>query len=807
MFPSEFSKDGYNKSFIEKCVKSAMSIPDKEVSVPKVTDLFNECLLSERLETISWNRKAYLESKSYADTMNQLDILELDMVDDTGVVFKEYSIDFKKELTELREILEKTSEFFLYDIDSSYKYLLAFFHLSAKAVFNPDNNNLNNLVFRKSKSLENLYSIGRVPFFRMNSRTRKNEGYSWFNICNPFALDSLRRVILNTAIERNRFSRIPALRSLRVSILEDQTLRAFTRFTSYQDFSSYKVELNRHNSEIISVPYYKLSSIEAVKPLRLFEKTVTYIHKRLTDSKVITSSEEFMLNVLFIGHTEESFDEHKKYDDRELCDWIYAVLAWYNRSFDKNEYPYLNLSVTQLLNDGDFSSSLGTKNNRRKSFRGNYSLHKFTMKIKTIDYQSEFYFSTSMLKRYCHDNDLIFIIDCPWLTVESYDLKKDVSLGMYSRRINNLNSISANKSDWLDSGQQTIMQELDTQFNRITSSDSNMHGDISRVFRDKVLTDIKSFISDGQAKHRKELYVFTSERDGVDYSYLGSYPLTRKELYGGKCFTISMFSNVIPSRLKVAQRMVPFVIKLWSVLKYISISYACTIFRDSIAEIIDGYIKCPEQYFELLRDIFIIIEPSQSLKEATVSVRFSERIAILFREMGINREDSDRIKKKLYDLTFNFIYSLYTEAVFSEHDDFGDNYIKTGFEMNLTSNARNVNAMIFIHEYCKAVTNHQTDHYTLYWKKQYNSMYYEDKNYFHEFFMDKELYSILLDTLENNDYLSIGTVAMLNKSNAIYHSPAMAYHLMKNIISAYEMTEMEHQNIVQNTRHAIEQLK
>ena len=127
--------------------------------------------------------------------------------------------------------------------------------------------------------------------------------------------------------------------------------------------------------------------------------------------------------------------------------------------------------------------------------------------------------------------------------------------------------------------------------------------------------------------------------------------------------------------------------------------------------------------------------------------------------------------------------------------------------MNLTSTARNVNDMLFIYEYHKAVANRETDRYTVNWKKRYNSAYCEDKNYVHEFFMDKELYSILLHNLEYNDSLNIGALAMLNRSNRIYHTPAMAHRLMKNIVSAYEAAQLDYYRIVQNVRHAIKQLK
>ena len=71
IFPSEFSKGGYNRSFIEKCIDAAMRIPDNEATERRIAELFNQYLLSDRLETHSWNRKAYLASNVYLKMLEQ----------------------------------------------------------------------------------------------------------------------------------------------------------------------------------------------------------------------------------------------------------------------------------------------------------------------------------------------------------------------------------------------------------------------------------------------------------------------------------------------------------------------------------------------------------------------------------------------------------------------------------------------------------------------------------------------------------------------------------------------------------------
>ena len=103
-------------------------------------------------------------------------IPDLDMLNDAGDNYEEYTIDFEEELRKLKAALEKLPEDTLFDMNDSYDYLDEFLHISAKAVFNPDNNNLNNLVFRKSQTLDALYSIGRMPFVRGKAGKRCQEG-------------------------------------------------------------------------------------------------------------------------------------------------------------------------------------------------------------------------------------------------------------------------------------------------------------------------------------------------------------------------------------------------------------------------------------------------------------------------------------------------------------------------------------------------------------------------------------------------------------------------------------------------------
>ena len=58
-FPSEFSKDGYNRSFIEKFIDAAMCIPDSEATERRI-NIFNIRQLSENVGAVGYYGTGYV---------------------------------------------------------------------------------------------------------------------------------------------------------------------------------------------------------------------------------------------------------------------------------------------------------------------------------------------------------------------------------------------------------------------------------------------------------------------------------------------------------------------------------------------------------------------------------------------------------------------------------------------------------------------------------------------------------------------------------------------------------------------------
>lgn len=822
---SEVKDNGYNRSNLSKILLSSLghikdfsdkeeffenAVSDFETLCP-INSIDDDCAdpKTKQSKTFSFTIYSSCSEKILSDEdlyCNDLDITSIRMSNDDFVDIKKRLKGFIVYLKELR------SSWF--DYCTVEDYISEYIILSKKIVFHPNNVNLDAMAFRRSKTVECIYSIGRVPF--ICSGKAKN-GYSYFNLCNPFVLDSIQRILINFRDNYIRLKDIPTLNPLRNEIFVTQAERAFTRFTSYKSFSNYRVTLNRHNGEIISIPYNNLSSIEEVKPLRLFEKIASFIQALIKDGCHKDLDKDCLeLSILIIGHTESSLNPDGSSDQRELFDLIHSLLMWYQRSFSDNvDYVPLDLTVNNILNEGDIFYGIDSdeKNGFEKECRigrNHYRLH-----VESKSYLQSFYFDSCELEELCDENDIIFILDCPWLTTENYDFNSNGQMYLYSRRLQDLNNNRLHntdrnlQNDALDNKYRTVMQDLDTHFNRITSSGSTKGGAISRTFKDDLIRKIKNVIESSFPDKRKDLYIFTSEGSGVDYSYIGGYPLSRTELYSGKRFTIVRFCNSHVDRLKCLDfnENKPFDIKirLWSVLKYISVSYAFNGFRQELKDKLAELITFPENYIEFLRDVLIILQPSINLKNKSIriSVCYSNRVRHLAGENSISPDRLEKILSKAYKCVFNFIKTLYSGVVFTDSDNFGDNFIRTAFEMNVYSSAKNVNALLFLNEYRTAKSEHFLHSFRVQWDEEYRSQFVEDSNFSHELFMDKKLYDHLLSILKSTDDLSIGTVAMLNSADRVFDTPNMGKKVLDNIIRVCENHSLTDDQLYRNATNAI----
>jgi hypothetical protein len=352
------------------------------------------------------------------------------------------------------------------------------------------------------------------------------------------------------------------------------------------------------------------------------------------------------------------------------------------------------------------------------------------------------------------------------------------------------------------------MRQLDQQYNRVTSSATNNAGEIVRVMKDPQIRNIQRIVKNQNTEKSKELYIFSSERDGINYSNISSYPLTRQERYDGKTFTIIQFKNTPSARLKYDRSgKVHILIALWSILKYDSIPFAYCYFKNALNKCLGGMSCDPIHYFELYRNILIEINAMPSaLQNINISLLFSDGADSCLEAIKAG-SSSKATKKRVESLVVGFVKSLFEDGIFSKEDCYGNDAMRTGLLMNLSSAVKSVNEMLFLHKLRMAFLYGRQDMYEVKVDSFFRSEPYPRGNTEFkdtDFFMDKKLYDRLMLTLENSPQLTITMKAMLNESNAIFGERDILRTILTRICAACERSRDINSQLYKN---ALECLK
>lgn len=693
-----------------------------------------------------------------------------------------------------------------FDFDVSLDYVNTFLELSKEIVFNSENDHLYNTSFRKSKFLQDLILFG-------SKYERKNDSYI-FSFYNPFAQECLRRIFNNI----NMFLKLVPRQDSLLFLLKKQLLlrcaeNSFIRFISC-DRETHRVSLNRHNSQLLSWPYQKLSSVEEIKPIRLFEKIVSHI-----SNNIDLDSSEYIVKICIVGHTECSENQKEK----ELCDLMSAVLGWYDRfCLDVVNKPSLFIEFHNYVNENDWPNSneyrnFNNKVDGTKCFDFKLESRDGTAKcvVYAVDYSDYFALSTQKLDEIIRNNNVVFLLDCPWLTNEDFEIKETGSLSYFCKELKQSSQLigelseecySSSNAERLDSYSHSMIKKLDSQYNRIMLSNTNNAGEIVRVFRSNLIKKIENMVRNKESHIPTDLYIFSSESTGLDFSNVASYPLSRQEMYEGKRISIYQYCNYKPQVLSINNDdKIRFNIRLWSILKYTSIAFAYIDFKNFI-DICFGKTKLTsEQYFEIYRDTIVTFETDCKMCTISISLKFSDRINCVFRELGFSEDEKPICMDKYLRYVKHLIEPLYKNIVFSDTDGFGDDIVRTAFSMNLYSAVTDVNSMMFWHRYKRALANKTLSNFEVVF--QDNAIeYIDDTNFKSQFFKDKRAYEYVLLSLENSNQFTLGLKLMLYTCDAVYQTDDYAKHIVYNIIKASEKIGDETSHLIQNGKDAIKEM-
>lgn len=739
-------------------------------------------------------------------------------------------IDAIDEMAEQIKIGEKTRDYLkkvnkllsCYTRERSKKtfaddYLEAFYNLSTQGIFNPQNAVLTNCFFRKSNFLQDLIILFGEPIENNNNDSihtmQRHYSYSLFD---PFAYDSLQRILYNIVVFHEELcneNSINDITNLKKELLLRRAERAFNRFFFYSG-KTFRTALNRHDSLLYASPYEDLSSIEEIKPIRLFEKIVTYIQKN------IKTTANFGIKICIIGHTELSSDNK----ERELSDLLLSILNWFDRNKHIKQYfpnNKLNLCITNYININDCPISNFSSDKRidlKYFLNGNVG----ECVIKKIDYKTEFCFNTNTLKTLIENNNIVFILDCPWLTTENYEIKKYSSLEYFCNTLSQRDrrDISLNKknniqyymktSDYLESTKSTTFKDLDSQFNRLMASKTTNAGEIIRVFNDNLIRKIENIVKKYDVNiEKKEVYIFSSETDGVNYSYTSTHPFTRQEKYEGKNITIIKFCNYQTEPLCLTKKQkVSFKIRLWSILKYLSVSFAHMQFKETIKNCFEDCVLSDNNYFDLYRSVIISIDVVDITSKIEMSLFFYDYINDLLKMVTKDNLKAKQIKYNLYNCIRSFVNEL-IKIVFSDKTNLFESSIRQGFLMNVYSAISSVEDMIYWHMFRMANINHSLNKFQISYIDEYDELrqYCTDEGYITDFFMDKKIYDTVLLSLEYSNDISIGIRSMLSDVKDMYTESNVYKSILYNICESCRRLNITNFPFYKNTKELLERTK
>lgn len=735
----------------------------------------------------------------------------------------------------------------LYVPELADRYLNSFFELSRGMVFTTNSLSLTSTGFRKSFFLRTLLSFASKreqwtvqpdPNEKITNIPKGKEKIFFYYFCyfDPFAYDSIERsLVCATKIildECRKYGSNSAAEffELRKQMFMCSMESAFQRNITLEN-ESYRIELNRHTSHLCAYPVEAYSSTSGTKPIRLFEKTASYICHNLPNGKKL-----FKVVVTVIGHTGSSNAAR----ERSIADYLAEVLTWYDdlsKKHDGEKLPSLRLEVQNVLNllykpepEGkDFRDQLGPDN----GIMIGLNEHTASCKFRLLDYESHFAYSLKSIKEYIDHSHVLFLLDCPWLSTENYSIREEGALGNYCAKLQKQQrDYRAADPFWVEDSkhyyESSPMVELSNQFNRIMSSSSRNAGPVVRSMRDDLIRAIQDYMMGKLRKETpkepsKELYVFSSENDGINYSYIDSYSLTRLEQYDGKHFTIIQFSNKKLPMLRCKEGPIQFEIDLWSVLKYLCIPYSYQYavkklliengfcLRDSK---VDVGLQVPIQYLEILQNIVINFQVSQNMRDINISIGFTQ---LFFTRLGecfplkdneVDGKAVQKAKENIEQCVLDLIKPLYLESVFAKNTKYGDDAIKLGFKMTLYSAAHDVNTMLFCHVYREACERNDFSHFNTKVEKLKKEASRSKPRDFSGalFFADKKLYSYLLDTFENDYSLSLGMVRMLRESQELFEltdkNRSVLWILLDNIKLACEQAGLEDSRLYLNLLRA-----
>lgn len=572
----------------------------------------------------------------------------------------------------------------------------------------------------------------------------------------------------------------------RKHILATYAIRSFSRFTIINK-ESCVVEYSRRNDKIICKEVQKVSSMDNVKPIRLFEKITSYIYNYFKDFPN-EKNKDFLVSVYGFCW----FDTKENPNPAEIDDLIYEIYSWFE---DKRKYDIV--LKDKMISHLTLNYYLMSDNNNEEEITIPFVYRYTEDKLEGVDNSGATYncdfnifinryesYNNQQMSEVIEESDIIFILDCPWLATEDFNLDTEGDFNLYSRwfetasykrDLNHLFSSQPRHSGFFD--RVHLFASINDQFSRLAVNNKQRYGKVVRVMKDYLLNWIQQQIELYKANGiYKSIYIYNSSLRGMAYSNYALYPIIREESYSNKRFTIMKFStrdnNSVPQQLndKVF-------ISLWSLLKYVDISFAFVGIKDwftkkfyPMIKNVDGR-ETQEQVImrdivSILRNIVFVLDYSKNDNKPIRDIKIKISLSKPVREKYFGYQSKDSINSLI-----KFFEKILREIIFKNSTGLGDCCIREAFERCLYNQAKSANDLFLLHLYSIKKENQSLSYFNVSFNSSDLSV--EDfavdnlvKNF--DSFSDKRAYQKLYDYLDVLNSSEYAVRSLLNQVDKIF---------------------------------------
>lgn len=583
-------------------------------------------------------------------------------------------------------------------------------------------------------------------------------------------------------------------------IISTHAIRSFSRFTMFGR-KSYVVEYSRRNNCIICRNAELVSSVDNIKPIRLFEKITSYIYNYFSEYENENKTE---FNISIYGYCffkkDKQSEETINYSPAEIDDLVYEIFSWFE---DKRETD--DVLKNQLIESLNINYFLVSDKNKDKQCQENsceekthefrYKYHNNNVlknKCTVVIHEKEYnQYDNQQLDETIKSSDIIFILDSSWLTIDDFNIANEGDLSAYANWISQMSYEPEDEEYLLQKpfyDKNHLFASLNNQLNRLAVDNMYKYGSVVRVVKDYILEWIQEKIKDYQSQGKyKTVYIYNSSLKGMSYSEFADYPVIREESYSNKRYSIMRFSTrdnkcvpLVADELLGKDNKI--YISLWNLIKYVDISFAFIgikkYFIESFYKFIDETSNESAQQLivgrdivSILRNIVFVVDYYDSIQDATQPINIKIALSAPVRKKYINHLKDSGVDSRIIDIT-TFFKKIITQIIFNNTDGLGDDCIREAFAKCLNNQAKTVDDLFFLHIYSQKrkknllhSLNVQVDTNSL--SKRDNKVDKLVPNF--DAFGDKRAYNRLFEFLDQAGYPQYAVSSVLNQVNSFFY--------------------------------------